>query len=340
MGDDLEEVAARLSIQLILKKKKGEKKKPPKTPKNRPASIERGTFIVTDALQIPGMRLLRWWDTRAVHMLSTGGSVESDRIVRREKLTGEQQTQVACPRVVKDYQTFMGGVDVHDQLRLQRYSLQLCIKYKKYSKSLFLGLTDLAIINGYIVYDARRAAANLSKVRHVKFMKQLHLELCQLREEDLELLRSNENLQVTPQKTANSSRIRRSAHKPLQNDECRPGNNGVGRKRRTRACKICALLKGTDNARGGDSSVYSSKCKLPTTSKKPMAWRVFLCEKMRHAVSGQPMSCFGSWHKALRDGTLAPAPRRDGKKRMIRAQRPAESQVNEMSELEEEEEQA
>uniref|UniRef100_H3H3G5 CCHC-type domain-containing protein n=1 Tax=Phytophthora ramorum TaxID=164328 RepID=H3H3G5_PHYRM len=108
-----------LSIQLIPKKKKGEKQKPPKIPKNRPASIERGTFIVADALQIPGMRLLRWWDTRAVHMLSTGGSVETNRIVRREKRTGEQ-TEVACPRIVKDYQTFMGGVDVHDQLRLQR----------------------------------------------------------------------------------------------------------------------------------------------------------------------------------------------------------------------------
>uniref|UniRef100_H3H5R1 PiggyBac transposable element-derived protein domain-containing protein n=1 Tax=Phytophthora ramorum TaxID=164328 RepID=H3H5R1_PHYRM len=138
--------------------------------------------VVRNQQHIPGMRLLRWWDTRAVHMLSTGGSVETNRI------------------------TFMGGVDVHDQLRLQRYSLQLCIKYKKYYKSLFLGLTDLAIINAYIVYNARRAAANLSK-----------------------------------------------------------------------------------------------------------AWR---------------------------DGTLAPAPRRDGKKRMIRARGPAESQVSDMSELEEEKEQA
>ncbi|GMF44358.1 unnamed protein product [Phytophthora fragariaefolia] len=69
-----------LSTKLIPKKKKGEKKKPPKIPKNRPANIERGTFIVTDALEIPGMRLLRWWDTRAVHMLTTGGSVEMDRI--------------------------------------------------------------------------------------------------------------------------------------------------------------------------------------------------------------------------------------------------------------------
>ncbi|GMF39890.1 unnamed protein product [Phytophthora fragariaefolia] len=108
-----------LSTKLIPKKRKGDKKKPPKIPKNRPANIERGTFIVADSLHVPAMRVLRWWDTRAVDALSTGGSVQQDRIVRRDALSGEQQ-EVACPRVVKDYQTYMGGVDVHDQLRLQR----------------------------------------------------------------------------------------------------------------------------------------------------------------------------------------------------------------------------
>ncbi|KUF85691.1 Chloride conductance regulatory protein ICln [Phytophthora nicotianae] len=78
----------------------------------------------------------------------------------------------------------MGGVDVHDQLRLQRYSLQLCIKYKKYCKSLFLGLLDLAVINSYNIFNAARAARNLPKMSHVKFAKQLHLELTQVREED------------------------------------------------------------------------------------------------------------------------------------------------------------
>ncbi|KAL3665418.1 hypothetical protein V7S43_009454 [Phytophthora oleae] len=38
-----------------------------------------------------------------------------------------------------------------------KYSLQLCIKYKKYYKGLFLGLVDLSIINdkGVEVLEAR-----------------------------------------------------------------------------------------------------------------------------------------------------------------------------------------
>ena len=54
---------------------------------------------------------------------------------------------------MKDYQNLMGGVDIHDQLRLQRFSIQLSIRCKKYYKSLFFGLVDMALVNAYIVYE-------------------------------------------------------------------------------------------------------------------------------------------------------------------------------------------
>ncbi|KAK1930142.1 hypothetical protein P3T76_014376 [Phytophthora citrophthora] len=193
----MEFYAIGLSDKLIPKKKKGDKKKPPKIPKNRPKNSDRGTFIVAESLHVLAMRVLRWWDTRGVYLLCTGGSVQPDRVVRRDVMSGEQHA-VACPRVVKDYQTYMGGVDVHDQLRLQWYSLQLCIKYKKYYKGLFLGLVDLAIINAYIVFNAARAASEHPKMSHVKFLKELHLELCQLRNEDWEILSTNASFQPTP----------------------------------------------------------------------------------------------------------------------------------------------
>ncbi|POM57745.1 Hypothetical protein PHPALM_37705 [Phytophthora palmivora] len=79
------------SIGTVPTDRQGDKKKPPKIPKNRPANIEWGTFIVAEALHVPTMRVLRWWDTRAVHILSTGSSVQQDRIVRRDTSTGEQQ---------------------------------------------------------------------------------------------------------------------------------------------------------------------------------------------------------------------------------------------------------
>jgi hypothetical protein len=56
---------------------------------------------------------------------SVGANVELDRVVRRDKLSSSQ-AEVPCPRVLKAYQTLMGGVDVHDQLRLQRQVLLYC----------------------------------------------------------------------------------------------------------------------------------------------------------------------------------------------------------------------
>ena len=54
--------------------------------------------------------------TRSVSVYA--GSTELDRVARRER--NGTQTEVPCPKFVKDYQPNMGGVDVHDQLRLQR----------------------------------------------------------------------------------------------------------------------------------------------------------------------------------------------------------------------------
>lgn len=129
---------------------------------------------------------------------------------------------------------------------LYKYSLQLAIKYKKYYKSLFLGLVDLAVINAYIVYNARRAADGMKKLSHVKFLKKLHLQLCQLRDEDWHALLNNTDSTPSKKSTKSSS----TGHNRVQNDKWRAGNNQTGRKRRTRVCKVCSLLKGSDDVRG------------------------------------------------------------------------------------------
>lgn len=112
-----------LAVSIVGEKKEGGKRKK-KIPKSRLRTIERRAFAVVDHLQISGLRELRWWDNKAGYMLAAGGSVDLDPIVRGDKLSSEQ-AEVACPRVLKDYQTLMGDVDVHNQLRLQRQVL-LC----------------------------------------------------------------------------------------------------------------------------------------------------------------------------------------------------------------------
>ncbi|OWY91245.1 hypothetical protein PHMEG_00040257 [Phytophthora megakarya] len=106
-----------------------------------------GTFTYTESLMINAMSAIIWWVSKPVYL---GSDLALDRTVRREK-TGEQH-DVPCPKAVKDYHKYMDGVDEHDQLCLQRYSLQQAVTFRKYYTSLILGFVDLTIVNGYIVH--------------------------------------------------------------------------------------------------------------------------------------------------------------------------------------------
>ncbi|OWZ16929.1 hypothetical protein PHMEG_0009208 [Phytophthora megakarya] len=79
-----------------------------------------------------------------------------------------------CPSMMRDYHRWMGRVDIHDQLRLQRYSLQLAVAFKKYYKTICLGLVDMAIMNAYIVFREARKQRNESPADHALF--QCHLQ--------------------------------------------------------------------------------------------------------------------------------------------------------------------
>ncbi|KAG2931929.1 hypothetical protein PC116_g3612 [Phytophthora cactorum] len=148
------------------------------------------------------------------------------------------------------------------------------------------------------MHNARRAADGWRKHSHVKFLKQLHLELCQLNPEDWEALLNNDTVQGTPSKPRAGQQS--AGNERVENDEWRPGNNQTGRKRH--------------------SSTYCSDCKLTTSSKRPKAWRVFLCDKARREHNGIPITCLDLWHKVWRNGSMLP---NTGRKRKIRARTPA-----------------
>ncbi|KAG3230934.1 hypothetical protein PI124_g23969 [Phytophthora idaei] len=92
---------------------------------------------------------------------------------------GGRRINIPCPSSIKDYHRWMGGVDLHDQLRLQRYSLQLSVRFRKYCRAIFLGLVDMAIVNAYIVYrEAQRQHGN-HPADHAGFLQILQTQLLQ-----------------------------------------------------------------------------------------------------------------------------------------------------------------
>ncbi|KAL3674422.1 hypothetical protein V7S43_019044 [Phytophthora oleae] len=113
--------------------------------KTRPASIPRGGFAFSRSIAVPSMVAFHWWDNKPVHHLCTGSVMTASTINRNVKRVGPES--VPCSAAVNDYQRWMGRVDVHDQLRLQTYSLQTSTRSRKYYKSLFFGFIDLALVN-------------------------------------------------------------------------------------------------------------------------------------------------------------------------------------------------
>ncbi|EGZ17934.1 hypothetical protein PHYSODRAFT_499899, partial [Phytophthora sojae] len=104
---------------------------------------------------VPAMIACCWWDSKPVHFLATGARVQQLTTGSSKYLGGH-----SVPEIGDDN---MNDVDVHDQLRQQRFSVQEAFKFKKCYKNLFLGLLDLALVNRarkipyYIVFPGPRS---------------------------------------------------------------------------------------------------------------------------------------------------------------------------------------
>ncbi|KAE8960401.1 hypothetical protein PR001_g30397, partial [Phytophthora rubi] len=133
-----------------------------------------GTTKLAQNKMFPQVTAAMWMDRNPVHMLSSGGSRQAVAVLRR--IHGQMQS-VLAPELVRDYHRSMGGVDVHDQLRMQRYSVQLCYKTRKYYKTLFLGLLDMALVNAFIVYRYNKKVNNKRPPKHSAFMEELMVQL-------------------------------------------------------------------------------------------------------------------------------------------------------------------
>uniref|UniRef100_H3H0C5 PiggyBac transposable element-derived protein domain-containing protein n=1 Tax=Phytophthora ramorum TaxID=164328 RepID=H3H0C5_PHYRM len=226
------------------------------------------------------MAAICWWDSKPVHFLSVGGNLTLDRVARREK-TGEQN-EVTCPKVIKDYHRFMGGVDVHNHLRLQRYSVQCSITFRKYYKSLFLGLVDLAITNGYIVHRIYCNKRNMKAMTHVQYMCKLYMQLIELKAEDMY--------------EGNTFQAGAEWHVPKQGDDWR--EHSRQRKRVQKNCKVCTILN-SDGKRGATTTYFCDGCNFPGP--------IYLCMKPKWPVKTAIMSCWENWHSEYKNGKEIPA---------------------------------
>lgn len=257
----------------------------------RPANIPRGTFTFSRSVAIPSMIAFHWWDRKPVHYLCTGATMAPSTIERKVKQVGA--ITVPCPAAVNDYQGWMGGVDVHDQLRLQAYSLQTSTKFKKYYKSLFLGFVDLALVNAYISHTEAAKIAGIPAMKRREWYGVLQNQLLQLKAEDFT------GVVATPPPSAQKrKRTPRLTHVLEQCEDWVTVSNV--QKRRQRSCKVCALLRIDRKKKSYATTFYCERCSIDDA-------KCWLCNKIRREYKGVAKTCFEIWHDDFDAGQSIPS---------------------------------
>ncbi|XP_028979835.1 piggyBac transposable element-derived protein 4-like [Esox lucius] len=122
---------------------------------------------------------VKWKDARDVLMGSTihqvyGGETSK----RKKKINGKWSVEsIPVPTAISQYNKYMGGVDLSDQL-ITYFSAHR--KTKKWYRTFFYHFVDIATTNSYIIHKEMCKANNMRPMTHKEFMEQLVAQLCEV----------------------------------------------------------------------------------------------------------------------------------------------------------------
>lgn len=197
----------------------------------------------SEFLHSDGITAVHWKDKRDVYCLSSLHGSEIDALPSN---SGDAGVKLK-PRLVCDYNTHMGGVDLHDQLQVY-YSIGR--KGMKWWKRVFWRLCEIAVLNSYLLHNVVHG-----KSRKMT-QKAFRLKLAYSLTEDLVTQRANptDNAVVPGPGRRPSSLIPRLLGKHFL-------SNSHVRKR----CRVCAKQKNsqTGNSRDTRTVMRCEKCDVP-----------------------------------------------------------------------------
>ena len=110
--------------------------------------MERGEYEMLYCKEA-NLMALKWIDIKAVHIISSLINSDVAKVERRKKGQAEK-IRADCPEIVKNYNKYMGGVDMHDQLKTTHEQDR---RGKRYYLRLAFDMLNQLMVNSRIVYN-------------------------------------------------------------------------------------------------------------------------------------------------------------------------------------------
>ncbi|CAG5031534.1 unnamed protein product [Parnassius apollo] len=145
-------------------------------------SLPRGSRYEEQMTSFEGVDFtaVSWKDNKPITFLSSYVDAEPASLVERFDKVNKTRIKITHPRVIKEHNAHMGGVDLLDSF-IGRYRISM--KSRKWYLRTFYHLLDMTIINSWLVYKDLKGTEATSSV----------LNLCQYRLELAEVLANINN---------------------------------------------------------------------------------------------------------------------------------------------------
>ena len=139
-----------------------------------------GTFRYAVCKQNDRLIGIWWRDRKDVFVLTTMHNKSASTVLKRPKGEREKK-QIPCPTAIIDYNNYMGGVDLADQM-LSYYSMT-SRRMLKWWKKVFWRMVDLCIVNSWIIFRTNTPSSDIKSHRlfRLKLVQQLVQPLIDLR---------------------------------------------------------------------------------------------------------------------------------------------------------------
>ena len=115
-----------------------------------------------DWLACDTISAIKWMDNRSVIIVSNYHNPSVAQEINRRVKGSKEKVKVSCPAVIREYNTYMGGVDLCDQMKVS-YEVDRRSKVRFYLR-VFFDFLDISVVKLKIVYDKIQSTAAMSSM--------------------------------------------------------------------------------------------------------------------------------------------------------------------------------